>query len=58
MVKRRTPTVKATETSAKMVGATTDKEMVHYASGMVQMRPNIAYEEVVYPEEDIYEHPK
>ena len=41
-----------------MVGATTDKEMVHYASGMVQMRPNIAYEEVVYPEEDIYEHPK
>jgi len=57
-MKRRTPTVKTTETSAKTVGATTDKETVHYASGTVQMRPNVAYEEVEYPEEDIYEHPK
>jgi len=57
-MKRRTPTVKTTETSAKTVGATTDKETVHYVSGAVQMRPNVAYEEVEYPEEDIYEHPK
>jgi len=57
-VKRRTATVKTTETSAKMVAATTDKETVHYVSGAVQMRPNVAYEEVEYPEEDIYEHPK
>lgn len=56
-MKRRTPTVKTTETSAKTVGATTD-ETVHYVSGAVQMRPNVAYEEVEYPEEDIYEHPK
>ena len=41
-----------------MVGATTDKETVHYASGAVQMGRNVAYEEVEYPEEDIYEHLK
>ena len=57
-MKRRTSTVKKTETSAKMVGATTDKETVHYASGAVQMGPNVAYEAVEYPEENIYEHPK
>ena len=57
-MKRRTSTVKKTETGAKMVGATTDKETVHYASGAVQMGPNVAYEAVEYPEENIYEHPK
>jgi len=41
-----------------MVVATTDKEMIRYASGTVQRGPNISYEEVEYPEEDIYVHPK
>ena len=57
VVKRRTPTVKTTETSTKTATATTDKEMVRYASGRVQLGPNVAYGEVKYPEEDIYEHP-
>ena len=56
-MKRRTPTSKTTETSTKATAATTDKEMVRYESGMVQMGPTISYEEVEYPEEAIYEHP-
>jgi len=58
VVRSRTPTVKTTETSTKMVATTAHKEVVRYASGAVQMGPNIDYEEVEYPEEDIYEHPK
>ena len=57
VMKRRSPRVKTTETSTKAAAATTGKEMVRYASGTVQMGPNIAYEEVKYPEEAIYEHP-
>ena len=57
VMKRRTPGVKTTETSTKAAATTTGKEMVQYASRMVQIGPNIAYEEMEYPEEDIYEHP-
>ena len=55
MVKRRTPRAK---TSTKTAAATTGKETVRYASGTVQMGPNVAYEKVEYPEEAIYEDPK
>ena len=55
VVKRRTPTVKTTETKA--AAATTDQEMVRHASGAVQVGPNIAYEEVGYPTEAVYDHP-
>ena len=55
MVKRRTPTVKTTETKA--AAATTDQEMVRHASGAVQVGRNIAYEEVGYPTEAVYDHP-
>ena len=57
MVKRRTPKVKTTETSARTAAVTTDKETVRYASGTVQLGPKVAYEEVGYLEEDIYEYP-
>ena len=56
-MKRRTPTVKTTETSTKAAAATTDQEMVRHASGAVQVGPNIAYEEVGYPTEAVYDHP-
>ena len=56
VMRRRSPRVKTTETSTTAAAATTGKEMVQYASGMVQIGPNIAYEEMNYREEDIYEH--
>jgi len=57
VVKRRTPTVKTTETSTKAAAATTDKGMVRHASGAVQVHPNIAYEVVEYRTEAVYDHP-
>jgi len=53
VVKRKTPRIKTTESSAKTADATTNKEMVRYASGTVQMGSNVAYEGVGYPEEAI-----
>jgi len=57
VVKRRTPRFKTTETTTKAAAATTNKEVVRYASGTVQMGSSVAYEGVEYPEEAIYEHP-
>ena len=56
-VKRRTPRIKTSETSTKTAAATTNKEVVRYASGTVQMGSNVTYEGIECPEEAIYEHP-
>ena len=51
VVKRRTGT-KTTAAAAK------DKDVVQYTSETLQIGPNIAYEDVTYPQEVIYETPK
>ena len=51
VVKRRTGT-KTTAAAAK------GKDVVQYTSETLQIGPNIAYEDVTYPQEVIYEIPK
>ena len=55
MVKRRTSGI---WTGTKTTAADKDKDVVHYTSETLQIGPNIAYEDVTYPQEVIYETPK
>ena len=50
VVKRRTGTTVA--------AAAKGKDVVQYTSETLQIGPNIAYEDVTYPQEVIYETPK
>ena len=55
MLKKRTS---GTWTGTKTIAAAKDKDVVHYTSETLQIGPNIAYEDVTYPQEIIYETPK
>ena len=55
MLKKRTS---GTWTGTKTTAATKDKDVVYYTSETLQIGPNIAYEDVTYPQEIIYETPK
>ena len=52
-MKGRTP---VTQTSTKTTAAASDKEVVRYTSESVQIGPNTTYEDVTYPEEEIYDY--
>ena len=52
MVKRKTGTKTTAAAAAK------GKDVVQYTSETLQIGPNIAYEDVTYPQEVIYETPK
>ena len=55
MVKRRKTGI---WTGTKTTAAAKGKDVVHYTSETLQIGPNIAYEDVTYPQEVIYETPK
>ena len=52
-VKGRTP---VTQTSTKVTAAANTKEVVRYTSESVQIGPNTSYEDVTYPEEELYDY--
>ena len=52
-MKGRTP---VTQTSTKVTAAANTKEVVRYTSESVQIGPNTSYEDVTYPEEEIYDY--